>query len=848
MPFDGEVVSTEFAASDDLKLDKAASSASQKVPSLRLLSFADLATDIDKFLSAARLPEKKAAWQKLRDLTVELKSKSEGRRDPASGNPWHLTSVMVVGYQGATNQVIMKVDPSPGVTIIHGPNGSGKSTIADGVRTALAGSTKWWTSAEQKSSRSKAEPLWEKIHAARDAEKTMAEVVLCRKGETLALSCLIGGDGEVTSHKAQWTLNTGEVVNIDLRETAWSHALAGHPPVFAYADIERRVQQSKDLREYIENLLAFGGCFVVLSDRVTDLSEKAELAKKCIDEAAKEAKRRIAQVDEVNGKLDPGATVYAVSWPTWISDLDAWLNENQLNESGGFLPQVTDRHSKILSAALTRTDEAFRGIDSSPDSVKRKLANSLRGFHVHVMDLDFPGAECPVCESEQSDWPLRLQKSVSELADLEPLYLEAESSLSELKRSLVTEFRQVISVLSSSATPIVTSQDLLDRAQSRADELCHVLDRYGCQPTGVARKMVFELRSVLETHDWWRACAEAASLSAFDKQWRLKRRAAIEDFVSTWRENVEVANEHQLWKAIGACLKDLTGHLRDKRAQDFTALAGGRVKALLDDAGIVLEDVRLTTQRAEVKVHNPAGQPLSLSMLSAGQRNAFLLAPLLATIESGPFGFLVLDDPVHAFDDIRVDRLAAVLAEIASRRRVIVFTHDERLKAHLMARSLGCQSWAISRDLETGVISLESTDELWRMLLDDAEAIRSLAPKVSVNGYLTETQMIRGLLRQAVDIALHQAVVRNALSGGRDVVQDLTLLDSCQNTVARFDKAEEVIVVPDENKHPVREAKFKCGIYLKMWNNAVHGTATAKSELRSEIEVARKACADLAGC
>ncbi|WP_409237850.1 AAA family ATPase [Streptomyces sp. PA5.6] len=838
---------TELAASAGLNCETVAPSDTQTLPNLRLLSFSDLIADIERFAATARLAGKKAAWQKLLDLTLELKSKSEGRQDPTAGEPWLLTSVTVVGYQGATNQVIMKVDPSPGITIIHGPNGSGKSTIADGIRTALAGSTKWWTSAEQKSSRSKTEPLWEKIHAARDAEKTMAEVSLSRATEKLTLSCLIGIDGEVTSHEARWLRPDGNVVGVDIRETAWSHALAGHPPVFAYADIERRVQQSKDLREYIENLLAFGGCFVVLSDRVVDLSEKATSAKKCIDDAAKGAKKKIAEIDEANGRLHPSVNIETVNWPTWIADVDTWLEENQLNESGGVLPQVTQRHSEIIAAALERTEKAFHGIDDAPASVKHRLANSLRGFHENVLDLEVPGPECPVCDSEQADWPLRLQKSISELEALEPLHCEAEASLSELKRSLDREFQQVVSVLRSSTAPIVTSQELIDRAQDRVEQLCQLLERYGCQPTGMARKMVLDLRSVLETRDWWRACVEAARLSALDKQWRLKRRAAIEDFIITWRENVQIANEHQLWKTTSSCLKDLAGYLRDRRAEDFTTLAGGRVKALLEDAGIVLEDVRLTTQRAEVKVQNPVGQPLSLSMLSAGQRNAFLLAPLLATIESGPFGFLVLDDPVHAFDDIRVDRLAAVLAEIASKRRVIVFTHDERLKAHLMARSLTCQSWAISRDLETGVISLETTDELWRMLLDDAEAIRSLAPKASANGYLDESQIIRGLLRQAMDIALHQCVVQSALFGGRDVVEDLRLLDTCQSTVARFSKAEEIIVVTDGVKHPVREAKFRCGVYLATWNNAVHGVPTTKNYLKSEIDVARKACADLTG-
>ncbi|MFI1409883.1 AAA family ATPase [Streptomyces sp. NPDC020707] len=838
-------MSTDLTVVEASKLGESIPSEGPQLPNLRLLSFADLVGDVEKFLSSARLPVKKEAWRNLLELTMDLKSRSESRQDPTAGDPWHLTSVTVVGYQGATNQVIMKVDPSPGVTIIHGPNGSGKSSIADGIRTALSGSTKWWTSAEHRSARSKMEPLWEKVHPARDAEKTIAEVILSRKGETLSISCVIDADGEVISHEADWFLRDDEPVRIDLGDTAWSHALAGHPPVFAYADIERRVQQSKDLREYIENLLAFGGCFVVLNERVEELSEKAAAAKKAIDDAAKEAKRRVAQVDDDSGKLNSTASVKCVNWPTWISDIDTWLQENELNDSGGFLPQVTEKHAEALSSALKRAVEAFEKIDSSPDSVKRRLANSLRGFHEHVRDLASPGTECPVCESEQADWPVRLRESVLELADLEPLHLEAESSLAALKRTIETDFLEITTVLDSSAAPLVTSQEILDLAKDRAAALCRMLDRYGCQPTGAARGRVLELQAVLDTHDWWRACTEAVSLSAFDKQWRLRRRVAVEDFVNTWREHAEVARENQLWKATGVCLKDLAADLRDKRAQDFTALAGGRVKELLDDAGILLEDVRLTTQRAEVKVQNPAGQPLSLSMLSAGQRNAFLLAPLLATIESGPFAFLVLDDPVHAFDDIRVDRLASVLAEISLSRRVFVFTHDERLKAHLMARSLNCQSWAISRDLETGVISLESTDQLWRMLLEDAEAVQKLAPKHSVNGYLNETQIIRGLLRQAIDIALHQSVVRHAISGGRDVAEDLALLDSCQSTVARIDKAEEIINVPSGCKHPVSEAKFRCGYYLKLWNNAVHGEASTKSDLKSEIEVAGKACSDL---
>ena len=73
-------------------------------------------------------------------------------------------------------------------------------------------------------------------------------------------------------------------------------------------------------------------------------------------------------------------------------------------------------------------------------------------------------------------------------------------------------------------------------------------------------------------------------------------------------------------------------------------------------------------------VTDVSGKPVALSMLSAGQRNALLLAPLLAVSRGGPFGFLVLDDPVHAFDQVRVDRLAQLIHDLAEDRRVIVLT------------------------------------------------------------------------------------------------------------------------------------------------------------------------------
>ena len=71
----------------------------------------------------------------------------------------------------------------------------------------------------------------------------------------------------------------------------------------------------------------------------------------------------------------------------------------------------------------------------------------------------------------------------------------------------------------------------------------------------------------------------------------------------------------------------------------------------------------------------------SAAVLSTGQRNALSLATYLprATQPASPFGFLILDDPIHAFDTWRVRYLARHLVTLSKRFQVVVFTHDDRL-------------------------------------------------------------------------------------------------------------------------------------------------------------------------
>lgn len=56
--------------------------------------------------------------------------------------------------------------------------------------------------------------------------------------------------------------------SIDATATTWQSALSGCRPVFGYAAVERQVQVARNLQEFLEPLLAFGGCFDALQVEV----------------------------------------------------------------------------------------------------------------------------------------------------------------------------------------------------------------------------------------------------------------------------------------------------------------------------------------------------------------------------------------------------------------------------------------------------------------------------------------------------------------------------------------------------------------------------------------------------
>lgn len=808
---------------------------------MTMLTYQELGVEIRAMASRATSPSVKSAWENLYRLTESRSNEVDPSKDPSIGAPWHLVRVEIEGFQGATQPLSLEFNPMPGITVLHGPNGSGKSTIAEAIRAALSGRSDWWAAVAPSQTRSGKSPLWSKVNCARDSEQACATVKLRRGLESLTLTSEIGKDGVVSSAKVTWNDSSGIVQDVEMDATSWPYAVESHPPVFSYADVERRVQQHEDLQKYIKNLLALGGCFEQLDRQVSDLSESAAESKKKISAAVKSAKSRVEKVDQSFRARGSSHELEPIKWSDNVSDIDDWLSQNQLTDLSPATAEVTESGRQRVIQCLREVDRSIEELHNGHDSVHFPLAAPLSSLLTESRRLPDPGFLCPVCDGEESEWIGRLAENVASTELIVPKREIASSSLLSL-RAVLPEISSTISVLQGGTLTTSFDHRILNEAKEKTNSLLAAFDRHGAQPVSDLVRAFLALQKVIYSPNWEKAAAEAIELSNVARQWRRARRSALESYLTLWEAEHENAEKAALWVATKKCNGDLSDRLRTSRAVAFEGKASKQVRKLLEDSGISLESLSLSRTRAEVRVTGQDGEALELAMLSAGQRNAFLLAPLLATADAGPFGFLVLDDPVHSFDDIRVDRLAAVITELAQTRRVIVLTHDERLKEHLWARSPQCESWTVARDGVVGQVTATPTSELWRVLIEDAESVWKWSPKPSPTGYLNESQIIRGLLRQALDNAIRQCVIKYSLSVDSSVGDNIATLDTNKKTSDRLEAALDIIKLSDVPNHPVTRAKQACSHHLGKWNSAAHGGNENKRDLKLEIKAARDAC------
>lgn len=805
-------------------------------PPLELVTFEELVARISEFKHRALADDTRAGWVKLLEVASNLASNDDTEGDLTAGHTWHLTSARIIGYQGIGEQQPLEIslDPRPGITVVHGPNGSGKSSIADAIETALQGKTR---PAALVGTGGNA-PIWERHHCGRDADEALIDLELLDGEESLKLHCGISKTGETTQFMVTRHRGAHTTV-IDLGRTGWRSAVVGHRPVYAYAAIERQVQLAKNLQQFLEELLAFGACFETLRAEVERRSGKAAWAKRAWEDALRGAQQQVRVVDEER-RADGRTSLDQISWPSVVEEPDAWLEREGLTETGDALPEITNQYLDRLRAAAGAVDDQLARLETAETSLHARLAGPLKDLHAQASRIEQPGSVCPVCGAQGVAWTDHLSQAIDGLLEIESLqrsYRTAGSTHREIARDLAG-VRTIISARDREETEpewwLGSVKPFLDAEHAAGDRI-----------TPALRLATTSLVSWIRSAECERLIADAAAESDYLRQWRRARRAVIVDLIATWQSVGVDAREAATWDSVTKRLTTLQNTLREERAVALGEQTNSKVKELLADVGITLRSITVQGRQASLEILDQQGKTLELAMLSAGQRNALLLAPMPAVSGGGPFGFLILDDPVHAFDQIRVDRLAAVIAEVASTRRVVVLTHDERLKEHLLARHPNCDVLAVERDPLTGVVTAAVQGEMWQVLLDDARGLVDTA--IQQGGVaLAPHDIVRGLCRQAFDNALRSFVVRGGLQDGRNSDADLAVLDDQDTTKARITAARRLLPAGSPRTLVLNEATSSIDRYLTGWNRAAHGNeptdAPSLPALRAETQAAERAC------
>lgn len=336
-----------------------------------------------------------------------------------------------------------------------------------------------------------------------------------------------------------------------------------------------------------------------------------------------------------------------------------------------------------------------------------------------------------------------------------------------------------------------------------------------------------------------RISLEAAWLQALAK--------ALQPLRDALRVHAEDVRERPIWTGARSKLLTLEEALKHDRKASLETATDQTLQDLLRDAGISIKGLAIQQKMADITLEDAQGRRMELGMLSAGQRNALLIAPALVVAESSPFGFFIMDDPVHAFDELRVDYVARQLMSVAERRRLVVFTHDERLREHLLSAPADVDCRSIQRAPGTGDIQLTSSSPMWEMLLDDAQALLQLDLGSDVVKGLTTA--LRGVCRQAVDNALRLLITREAIRAGQDTAIWLHSLeaDKVRTTNERF-KAAKKLLAGTHVASQVTAASDTLSAYRKWWDMASHGNDPlpgAELFTQEELDAARTACTEL---
>ncbi|MCE3554510.1 ATP-binding protein [Pseudonocardia sp. RS11V-5] len=742
---------------------------------------------------------------------------------------WRIAEIRVAGIGGiaSLDPPALKFAPVPGITVVRGLNGQGKTSLARSIDCALRG--------DGDLSIGTTNTLWAAELLTEGAAAGKVCLTLVSGASRLVIDVDFAERADTPTVVGSLT-DAGESQRLELG-SAWRRALDNARAHYSYDALQNQLVETKALQGFLEELLVLGPEWQRVRDMVESRAQCAIAAQKSFDSAVKKA--RTAE-DQLAEQYDvPGSDLMrpaAVDWPRTrdVADIDTWLRDTGLSVADPqSVTMVADDHEERIASIRTRFQAAEERLATAEARIEGPgIAAALHHMDQLVAVEALDSAVCPLCGSS-ADWRGRLRQLTGGLQERAAAAKEVLEAVTELRDWIVAELAPLLDA----AVP---------GGPDRETAAFRAATARGCQAHSdahVAGRALLERLSSDVYRQWLDQLRAATDTSA---RWRSELATVVHEFAAAVRGNAADAADAVIWKKAQETLNDLQVAIRQRRQDAVTARLNDALARMLPDAAVELPAIQHqggVKQQRGVKVDlMMGGRVATLGMLSSGQRNALLLTPLLVHDVPGPFGFLIVDDPVHALDDTRVDLLARELARLSETRQVIALTHDPRLEEHLRARNPDMTVIELQRDAATRTVSWTTHSLPWQSLLTDAREIRKLSTGADWTYSEDLHSVVAGLCRAAVDGALRQAVISCAVTRGEDVSASLATLGLKHATRDRI--AHVTALAGGKARLPVLDRSR--ARHLKFWNKGAHGQLPPEADLDSTIAAAEAACQELA--
>lgn len=792
------------------------------------VTYEELADLVKVEIEGGNESERQEGRRRLLEVIEALDSEqTDGEdRELLENRTWRLAEVSIegVGGVGSLEPSSLSFTPTPSLTVLRGGNGQGKTSIARGIDCGLRGATD--VSADASGT------LWDAALLTEGVDGGSVELTLTSGSARLDVAAQFS---ETTTEVRATLTEGGESRPISLRDP-WRRALTAGRAYYSYGALQNRIVESTSLQGYLEELLVLGPRWELVRTAVDARAAEAMAARRASDAAVRTARTREEDLtrtymDDPRCPKSPGG----VAWPKIARglDLDRWLSETGLTAESDSRPvRVSAEHESSVAAfdeELRVADRALAEAESGLESPE--IAGALHHIEQVLRIEELDSAHCPLCGTTTA-WRDHAEALLTSLRGRNETSERVTAVIARLWSWVDAELRP-LAASDPDGGPMEIVEAFLDTAAQ------------GCHAHSAAHAAARQLLEVLGGHEYWEWLDRQRATADAGAEWRSALAGAVHQFVADIRDHVDGAADAGAWKKAQDTLNQLQVTARQGRQDSETERLRVSLDRLLPDAAVELADIRhpnSAKQRGGVQIDMTiGGRSATLGMLSSGQRNALLLAPLLGLDVLGAIGFIVIDDPVHALDDLRVDLLAQELARLAKERQVIVLTHDPRLEEHLRARHRNVEIVELDREPVTRTVRVTRMASPWKRLLDDASDALSGADSDSWRFSEPVRSVVGGLCRDAVDGAIRQAIITYAVTRCVDEAEALADLDRAETTAKRI--AHVTCLAGGKPVFPVLESS-RSG-HLKTWNQGSHGQVTDDADLPGAIAAAERACMEL---